>query len=325
MSINQEPLHIVIDADTGIDDSIALLYALKTPAIRVHGIIASYGNTKAEQAAENTLRIVALASPGYEVPVLLGASHSLNGKGTGSVDASVHGENGIGGVILPVSPQQLLPEPAEVFLARTARELNGRLILVTLGRLTTFANALMQYPGLKNDLAGVVSMGGTIYVPGNVSPCAEANIYGDPEAAEYALCSGVPFILVGLDVTTKTRLTTKQIQASLSAATPENRPVWEYIEAATRHYMDFYHRVEGLLGNCPLHDPSAIICALRPDLFTVRSYRAHVECGGDYCRGKIVVDERHRPFDGPDIRACVDVDAQGVLEELFRVLDGTGT
>lgn len=323
MTMNQEPLHVVIDADTGIDDSIALLYALKTPAIRVHGIIASYGNTAAEQAAENTLRIVKLASPAYEIPVVLGASRSLNGRGTGATDASVHGENGIGGVVLPASYQQLLTEPAEDFLARIARELHGRLVLITLGRLTTFAQALMRFPALKKDLAGVVAMGGTIYAPGNVSPNAEANIFGDPEAAEYAICSAVPFTLVGLDVTTKTRLTTNQIQASLSAATPENRAVWEYVGAATRHYMNFYHRVEGANGDCPLHDPSAIICALRPDLFTMRSFRAHVECEGVYCRGKVVADERRRPFAGPDIQACVDVDAKGVLDELFRVLGGT--
>ncbi|HWR23198.1 MAG TPA: nucleoside hydrolase [Feifaniaceae bacterium] len=323
MTSTREPLRVVIDADTGIDDSIALLYALKNPAIRVHGIIASYGNTNAEQAAQNTLRIIKLASPGYEVPVVLGASRSLGGRGAGETDAGVHGENGIGGVILPPSPQQLLPEPAGDFLARVAKEYSGKLVLVTLGRLTTFAQALMQYPALKKDIAAVVSMGGTIYAPGNVSPCAEANIFGDPEAAEYALCSGIPLTLAGLDVTTKTRLTTEQIQASLSAASPENRPVWEYIEAATRHYMDFYRRVEGSKGDCPLHDPSAMICALRPALFTIRPFRAHVECGGDYCRGKIVADGRRRPFDGPDIKACVDVDAEGVLKELFRVLGGT--
>lgn len=319
----QEPLHIIIDADTGIDDSIAILYALKHPAIRVHGIIASYGNTAVEQAAENTLRLIKLASPAYEVPVVLGASHSIGGKGTSHVDISVHGENGIGGVILPASHQQPLAEPAEDFLARIAEELNGKLVLVTLGRLTTFARALEQSPALKEHLAGVVAMGGTIYAPGNVSPCAEANIYGDPEAAELSILSGIPFTLVGLDVTVKTRLSTKQIQASFAAAAPETRPIWEYIEAATQHYMAFYHKVEGAVDDCPLHDPSAVICALRPDLFTIRSLPAHVECGGTYCRGRIVVDERRRPFAGPTIQACVDVDAQGVLNELFRVLGGT--
>lgn len=318
----QEPLHIIIDADTGIDDSIAILYALRHPAIRVHGIIASFGNTTAEQAAENTLRLIKLASPAYEVPVVLGASHSLSGIGRSDVDISVHGENGIGGVILPASGQQPLAESAERFLARIAEELSDKLVLVTLGRLTTFARALEQYPSLKEHLAGVVAMGGAIYAPGNVSPCAEANIYGDPEAAELSICSGIPFTLVGLDVTTRTRLTTEQIQAALAAAAPETRPIWEYIEAATQHYMEFYHRVEGSKGSCPVHDPSAVICALHPELFTIRPYRAHVECGGTYCRGRIVVDERCRPFMGPTIQACMDVDAQRVLNELFRVLNG---
>lgn len=321
--MTQEPLHIVIDADTGIDDSIALLYALKHPAIRVHGVIASFGNATVEQAAQNTLRIIRLASPGYEVPVVLGADKPLNGIWAEGPTVKVHGENGIGGVSLPESEQQPLSESAELFLSRTARELGGKLVLVTLGRLTTLARTLEQYPSLKEDLAGVVSMGGTIYAPGNITCCAEANIYGDPEAAEYAICSGIPFTLVGLDVTTKTRLTVGQIQASLAAAAPNVRPVWEYIEAATRHYMDFYRRIEGSYGHSPLHDPSALVCSLHPELFTMRSFHAHVECGGTYCRGKVVVDERKRPFAGPVIQACMDVDAKGVLNELFGVLGGT--
>ncbi len=321
--MTKEPLHIVIDADTGIDDSIALLYALKNPAIRVHGVIASFGNTTAEQAAENTLRIIRLAAPGYEVPVVLGADKPLGGEWMEGPTVSVHGENGIGGVTLPASAQRPLAEFAERFLSNTARELGGKLVLVTLGRLTTLARALEQYPSLKEELARVVSMGGTIYTPGNITCCAEANIFGDPEAAEYAICSGIPFTFVGLDVTTKTRLTVRQIQASLAAAAPDARSSWEYIEAATRHYMDFYRRVEGCDGSSPLHDPSAVICALRPELFTIRSFRAHVECGGAYCRGKVVVDERCRPFAGPMVQACVDVDEKGVLDELFGALGGT--
>ena len=317
------PLHIVIDADTGIDDSIALLYALKNPAIRVHGVIAGFGNATAEQAAENTLRIIRLASPGYEVPVVLGANKPLNGEWAEGPAVSVHGENGIGGVTLPASAQPPLTESAECFLSSTARELGGKLVLVTLGRFTTLARALEQYPSLKVNLAGVVSMGGTIYTPGNITCCAEANIFGDPEAAEYAICSGIPFTLVGLDVTTKTRLTVRQIQASLAAAAPDARAVWAYIEAATRHYMDFYRRVEGCDGNSPLHDPSAVICALHPELFTMRSFHAHVVCGGAYCGGNVVVDERCRPFAAPIIRACLDVNEKGVLDELFGVLGGT--
>ena len=43
---------ILIDADTGIDDSIAILFALKRPDVRVMGVTTGFGNTTARQAAE---------------------------------------------------------------------------------------------------------------------------------------------------------------------------------------------------------------------------------------------------------------------------------
>ena len=49
---------ILIDADTGIDDSIAILFALKQPVVRVVGVTTGCGNTSAAQAAENTLRLI---------------------------------------------------------------------------------------------------------------------------------------------------------------------------------------------------------------------------------------------------------------------------
>ena len=310
------PISMLIDADTGIDDSIALLYALKNPQIRVVGVTTGCGNTSARQAAENTLRIIALASAGYEVPVVIGAQTPLCGEWRGPA-AEVHGENGIGNVQLPPSPQQPLDMEAEDFLLRAAEQESG-LTLVTMGRLTNLARALQKYPQLAGKLR-VVSMGGALNTPGNITAVAEANIEEDPEAAELVFGSGIPLTLVGLDVTTKTRLSPALIAGCKAGCLPAYRAVWAYMEDALRHYFAFYREADGR-DDCPLHDPSAVIAAVHPELFHTVRLPAHVECAGGYCRGMIVADRRFHPFPGPAIDICTGVDSAGVLQELTQVL-----
>lgn len=117
-------------------------------------------------------------------PVAVGATEPLAGNWKGP-DPHIHGPNGIGGVELPPSSQQPLEEPAWAFIARMAREHPGELTLVTLARMTNLAKALEIEPDLPRLLKRVVFMGrGTFHAPGNVSPVAEANIAGDPEAAD---------------------------------------------------------------------------------------------------------------------------------------------
>ena len=183
---------ILIDADTGIDDSIAILFALRRPDVRVVGITTGFGNTTAQQAAENSLRLIRLAKPAYEVPVAVGATEPLAGNWKGP-DPHIHGPNGIGGVELPASPQRPLTEPAWDFLVRMARTYPGEVILVTLARMTNLAKALEIEPALPRLLRRVVSMGGTFHAPGNVTPVAEANFAGDPEAADRVFQAGLPF------------------------------------------------------------------------------------------------------------------------------------
>ena len=198
--------HILIDADTGVDDSIAILYALRSSNFIVEGITTCYGNSNAFQSAENSIRLVALSKCGYDVPVVAGADQSIEG-GSDSAPAYIHGDNGIGNVELPESGQKPLDEEACDFTIRKADELDGELVVVTTGRMTNLALALQKDPSLPKKIKKVVSMGGTLLEPGNVSPYAEANIQGDAKAADMVFKAGFRLTLVGLDVTMKTFIT----------------------------------------------------------------------------------------------------------------------
>lgn len=309
-------LKILIDADTGIDDSIAILYALKNPEVRVVGVTTGCGNTDAAQAAENTIRLIKLANPGYSVPVAVGGDCPLVGEWEGPVP-HIHGKNGIGDVELPASVQKPETEKAEDFIIRMAKEHAGELVLIGLGRLTNVALALQKEPELPKLVKRMAIMGGTYHAPGNVSPVVEANIYGDPEAADQVFLAGFDLTMVGLDVTLKTRLSMQQIAVLEKYAAPENKGIVEYLKGAMALYMNFNRQQNFCLDHCPVHDPLAVLVAVEPSLVRVRRMKARVECGGTYCRGMVVADLRERPFDGEYVNICEEVDGTRAVEMLL--------
>ena len=307
---------ILIDADTGIDDSIAILFALKQPGVRVVGVTTGCGNTSAAQAAENTLRLIHMAQPPYEVPVAIGANKPLVGQWAGPVP-HIHGRNGIGDVELPVSPQKPLAEPACDFIIRMIREHPHQLTLVTLGRMTNLALALEKAPDIVPLVKNVVFMGGTLHHPGNVSPVCEANLAGDPEAADLVFRSGLDLTMVGLDVTMQVRLTAHHLDMLEKYAREENRPIAAYIRQAMDVYYRFNRLQNNCLAHCPVHDPLAVLAAVDPSLVTIRKAPARVECGGTFCRGMVVADFREHPIDAPYLSICTEVDARKAVEKLI--------
>ncbi len=311
-------IKVLIDADTGIDDSIAILYALKNPEIRVMGICTGYGNTTTEQAAENSLRLIQLVQPGYEVPVVIGTCNPLKRSWDGPV-CHIHGDNGIGNAEIPASKQVTLEENFRDFIYRIAEESNGELVIVTLGRLTNLALALKKHPDLPQKVKKLVMMGGTVYAPGNITPCAEANVYGDPEAADMVFLSGFDITMVGLDVTMKTWLTMDHIVKLKGKCSKENREIVKYLHTALKFYMDFYRLQDGYIDKCPMHDPLAVLVALHPELVKTQRMKARVECGGDYSCGKIVTDLDMHSLDTNLIDICLEVDSARAVDELLSV------
>ncbi|MBB3110792.1 purine nucleosidase [Paenibacillus phyllosphaerae] len=309
---------IIIDADTGIDDALAILYALRAPNVHIEGITTVFGNTNVQQAADNTLRLLALANPGYEIPVAIGASKALV-REPGTFAAHVHGENGIGEVQLAPSAQQVISEPAPEFIVRLANENPGEIILVTLGRLTNLALALQIDPALTGKLKNVVCMGGTIFEPGNISPVAEANIWGDPEAADQVFTSGIPITMVGLDVTLKTRITEEHLSYLKRFGREENQPLIAFMEESLLFYFNFYRSVNFYLGSAPLHDPLALMVALQPDLVTTRRMKVRVEHQSPLTQGMVVADLRPQPAVGTEIEVAVDVDPERAIGAFLSV------
>ena len=230
---------IVLDVDTGIDDTLAILTACHAPEAELLACTTTWGNIDVGQAARNTAYVLALAGHG-DVPVAIGAEGPYAGGEAVEFAVHVHGEDGQGGrADLRYAPE-LATDSAVELLLRLSREHQGDLEIVAVGPLTNLAHALDADPGLASRVRGVTIMGGTSFVPGNVTPGAEANIWHDPEAARRVFEASWPVTMVGLDVTMRSRVTDEH-RSRLAAGGPAARYAADILD----FYLGFY---EGLTG-----------------------------------------------------------------------------
>jgi purine nucleosidase len=281
------PAPLYFDCDTGVDDTMALLFLLEQPTITVVGIGTVSGNVSAEQAARNTLDVAALA--GYDVPVAIGSHDHLTHPFEGG-PAHIHGANGVGDADLPDSGRMPVAEHAADMIVRLAHEYPGELRLVAVGPLTNLALALQRDPELPSLVKDVTIMGGAATVAGNMSPSAEANIGNDPEAAAAVFDAAWPLTMVGLDVTLEHRIT-EEDRARLLAS---DRPVAQFVAATLDIYYDFYVNVYG--ERCAaLHDPLAVAVAVGAAVPTLAPVvRAVVDTTDGPNRGRTTADLRGR-------------------------------
>lgn len=309
-------MKMFIDCDPGVDDSIAILFALNRPDVEVVGISTSTGNVSAAQGAENALRILKLAGREGQIPVCVGAEKPLVGDVDGFPDF-IHGVNGTGDVELPASSQKVVDMDVSDFMYQKACEYEGELVLISLGRMTNLANTLAKYPDYAKKIKRVVAMGGTVYSHGNVSPVVEANIGGDPEAADIAMLADWDMTLVGLDVTLKTHLTRIDVDKLLRCCLPEKKDMVTFMSEELKYYMNGSLKQNYTMEYSPLHDPLAMVIAVDPSVANTRKMVTRVECGGTWCRGKIVVDLREQPIEGRFVEHALEVDSRKALNVLF--------
>lgn len=310
-------MKVLLDVDTGVDDSIGILYALLKPGMDVVGISTVCGNVEACLAAENTLKILDLVDA-PDIPVAAGAERHCCGEWQGRV-SFIHGDNGLGNVRLPDSKRRVLRQEVSEFHMELAEKYEGELVLITLGALTNVARTLEKYPLFAKKVKQIVMMGGTLTMPGNVSPVSEANFAADPEACDAVFLSGIDITVVGLNVTLKTRLKKEQLDWLWECCKPSCRKAVEFMKEALVYYREGNRNQNYCVGDNPVHDPLAVMCAVLPGLIRTESRKARIECGGTYCRGMVVTDLREHPFDAEYVRFAVDVDDQRAVRELLSV------
>lgn len=309
---------VIFDTDPGIDDAMALYFALAHPAIDLLGITTTFGNVSVEQAATNALYLSELA--GCQVPVTRGVAAPWY-KPAVAPPAHIHGADGLGnlGVRRPVG-RQLDPRPSAQFIVDMARAHPGEIVLVAVGPLGNLSLALMLEPRLPLLLREVIVMGGTIYEPGNVSPVAEANIWNDPHAADRVFTAGWKLSMVGLDVTHKVVATLAQFQHFADHHRhPATDTLLEAVEFYTRFYSGLYRQIANTPG-CFAHDLLAFIYLVQPELFSTSSKAVRVATDG-LAQGQTIMHAREfidypQPGWGkrqPRTQVCLQVDASACV------------
>ncbi|MGD9711190.1 MAG: nucleoside hydrolase [Thermomicrobiales bacterium] len=212
------PTPIMLDVDTGIDDSLAIALACASPEIDVVAVSTVAGNTSIEHATRNTLDVLAfLGATG--VPVYRGASRPLARPLVTA--AHVHGSNGLGGATLPTAQRAVEAAKGPATMVRLAQQMAGELTLVCVGPLTNLAIALNVEPDLPSLVKSVVIMGGAYRVQGNMTKAAEFNYFVDPEAAAQVFTAPFPEIIaLGLDVTHQAPIPPEWWRAASGRRTP---------------------------------------------------------------------------------------------------------
>ncbi|MBN9236424.1 MULTISPECIES: nucleoside hydrolase [Phyllobacteriaceae] len=308
-----EKRKIIIDTDPGQDDAVAILLALGSPELDVVGITAVAGNVPLRLTEKNALKICELAGR-PDIKVFSGAIRPLVRP---LVTAEhVHGKTGLDGPDLPEPTMKLQGQHAVDFIVETVmREEPGTVTLCPLGPLTNIALALVREPRIAPRIKEIVLMGGGFFEGGNVTPTAEFNIYVDPHAADVVFRSGVPIVVMPLDVTHKALTTAKRVEAFRKMGTK--------VGNATAALLDFFERFDeekyGTDGG-PLHDPCVIAYLLKPALFKGRHCNVTVETGSELTMGMTVIDwwgVTDRPKNATVMR---DIDADGFFALLTERL-----
>lgn len=318
MNVSSAPRPIYFDTDLGIDDALALGVLLRHPASNLVGVGSVHGNTSAAQAAENTIRLLALAGRA-EVPVAVGETGPLMPREL-EAPSHVHGDNGIGGVELPAAEIGPIAESSAELLVRLARQHPGALRVVAVGPLTNLARALELEPELPRLVESVYVMGGNALAPGNITPAAEANVFHDPDAAAAVFDAGWPVVLAPLDVTMYHRFSAADREALAASADPATRAIAAMLET----YFDFYSPILGEQA-IVLHDPLAAALAVglvEPAL--ARRVRVVVDTTEGPGRGQTIADLRGihrdvREVEGATVTIVFELDRglAGPLRELL--------
>jgi inosine-uridine nucleoside N-ribohydrolase len=305
--------NIIIDCDPGIDDVIALLLAAANEdKLNILGITTVAGNQTIEKVTYNVLGLMSFL--GKDIKTAMGATGPLL-REKNPVD-NIHGENGVGSYQFPHT-KKLYSDNAVTFLRDTIKLSKDKVTLVAIGPLTNIALLIKTFPDVKEKIELISIMGGSAG-EGNITPCAEFNIWSDPEAARIVFDSKLPIVMSGLNVTHSTGLYMEDV---LNLMKSEGK-----ITKMCGKILNFYFKGDNVKEGTftPIHDTSAIMYLIHPQLYKFRHMNVIVDCSEGLNRGNTVVDMR----DGVNYnesypRVLLDADSEKfkkiLLESLYKL------
>jgi purine nucleosidase len=307
-----EPRKIIIDTDPGQDDAAAIMLAFGSPdELDVLGITTVAGNVPLSLTSRNA-RIICELCERTDIKVFAGADRPIVRK---LVTAEhVHGKTGLDGPTLPEPTMPLQAQHSVDFIIETLRhEPEGTVTLCTLGPLTNIGLAFQKAPDIVPRIRELVMMGGGFFEGGNITPAAEFNIYVDPEAADIVFRSGVPIVMMPLDVTHQLLTRKDRVERMAEIGTEPAKAMVEMLEFFERFDIEKYGSDGG-----PLHDPTTVAYLLKPELFKGRDCNVEIEVKSELTVGMTVVDWWHVTDRKRNAKVMRHVDANGFFDLLVE-------
>ncbi len=300
---------IIIDSDPGQDDAVAIFLALAAQdRLDLLGVCAVAGNVPVAQTTANALRIMDAA--GRRAPVYKGAEGPL----VYPLETAefVCGPDGLDGAGLPPPASTAEAGHAVDFLIRTLRAAeDGAVTLCPLGPLTNIALAFRLAPDIKAKVGRIVLMGGAMNL-GNITPAAEFNFYVDPHAAAVVFESGLPIVMMGLNVTLKAICTHDQIARFAAQGTATGRAINGMLTRPRPASL-------GSAGH-PIHDMCVIAYLLWPEHFTGRDCFVEIETGNGPLRGRSTIDWNNRCKKPANALVIDGIEAEPLLNRVIETI-----
>ncbi len=296
------PIQVILDCDPGTDDALAVLLALASPELNVLAVTVAGGNVGLTHTLRNARALVSLT--GRDTPVYAGADRPLLGAFVS--ETGVHGQDGIGGVVLPEGAPPAPGLAADV-IRRILRDSVEPVTLIGIGPATNLALALTTEPALAERVAQIVLMSGA-WAEGNVTPAAEFNAWSDPEALAVLLACGRPVVFATLELTAQALVTQAVIAGWRGLGAGRCLQAACDIQAT----VPASRRLGG--AGAPLHDPCAVAWLIQPELFTARPCSARVDLGPGPGRGRTLIDRWNRTGDKLNAVVLETLDAPGFFD-----------
>ncbi|KAF3944658.1 hypothetical protein CMV_028901 [Castanea mollissima] len=317
-----QPKKIIIDTDPGIDDAMAIFVALRSPEVEVIGLTTIYGNVYTTLATRNALHLLEVAGR-TDIPVAEGSHVSITNGTKLRIAGFVHGADGLGNQNFPPPKGKPIEQSAADFLIEQAKLYPGKVTVVALGPLTNIALAIQRDPAFSKNIGQIVLLGGAFSVNGNVNPASEANIFGDPDAADIVFTSGADVVAVGINVTHQVVFT----DADREKLSRSDGKFAQYLCKILDVYFSYHHDAYNIKG-VYLHDPATILAAVDPSLMTYTEGVVRVQTSG-ITKGLTILYNKQKRFgevtewtDKPTVKVAVTADAPALVKLVMeRLMD----
>ena len=310
---------LIIDCDPGHDDAVAIMMAGNNPAFDLLGITTVRGNQSLEKTTRNALNVCQYL--GIDVPVCKGCAVPIV-RDEPPLQQNIHGESGLDGPVFDELKKEIDSRSAIEFIIGQVRKYPGEVTIAITGPMTNAALALKVAPDIIPLIKQIVFMGGS-WTNGNVTPAAEFNIWADAEAAKIVVKSGIPIVMMGLDITRKVLCCAEIIERMEKIKNPASRLFADLM----RFFCKSQKAVYGWEGG-PLHDPTTIAYLIDPSVITTKDMYTEIETeGASYGRtncNPFLVDGAGNHVYEPNMKVSVEINAGrfwDIVEECIRNYD----